>query len=118
VTAEAPIDEDAGDPAVRFILTLGPQVSQVLLAVVDVREFYGRAVLGPGDRLLAVVPVADDERGVRDAVGDQLLLQCAVAVVALVAFLAVGVEPDAPAAAEDAVVSLDKCCEQVPGLLG
>lgn len=87
LTAKALVDEDAGDPIVRLDLPLGLQVSQILLAVVDVRQLRRRPVLRPGDRLLAVVTVADDERGVRSTVGNKPLLQCPITVVTLTAML-------------------------------
>src|SRR5690606_12007707 len=57
-----------------------------------------------------------DQRRVRNAIGDQPLLECTVALIALVPLLAVWVEPDAPTPPEDPVVPLDKSSEELPRL--
>src|SRR3954464_5644637 len=63
VLAEPLVDENAGDPVVGFEVLL----LKVLLAVVDVGQLCGGSILGPGDRLLAVLAVAYDERSMGDA---------------------------------------------------
>jgi hypothetical protein len=60
------VHEDARDPVVRQLVA----GLLVLLAVVDVWQFPRRAVLGPGDCLVAV----EDQGGVRPILLDQLPL--------------------------------------------
>ena len=80
--------------------------------MVDGGQLGRRAVLRPRDGLVAV----HHQRGVGCAGLDVLLLQLPVGLGSLPALGAVGMEPDAPAATEDPVVSLHEGVERRPRL--
>ena len=101
--AMALVDEDAGDPPART----RRRVLRVLTVVLE-PEFLRTAVLAPALREVVLV---EDQRRMRAARPDQLLLQRAgIADAALV----LGVIGDAPAPSVDPVVALDQLRKGVP----
>ena len=97
------VDEDAGDPPARR----RRRVLRVLTGVLQ-PELLPGAVLAPALREVILV---EDQRRMRAASPDQLLLQSAgIADAALV----LGVMRDAPAPSVDAVVALDEVGKGVP----
>src|SRR6185369_2159202 len=98
------VDEEAGDPPVRprrRVLVVGTPV-------LDAGQLAGTAVLAPP---LHDAVLVEHERGVRAAGPDAVLLDRAAHRAPLRPFR---VEPEAPAAAEDAVVALDEVRERRP----
>src|SRR6185437_847711 len=96
----------AGDPPVRrqpllALLVRGPAL--------DPRQVLRRPELAPAQAVVAV----EDERGVCSAGPDELVLAVAVGLGRL-PIDALGVEPHAPATAEDPVVPLDQIGERGP----
>src|SRR5436309_3364359 len=98
-------DEVARDPPVGQI----GEALLVLLQALDPRQLARGPELAPTDAVVA----GEDERRVRVAALDPRELALTVCLVAGMK-LGILVEPDAPAAAEDAVVRLDERCERVP----
>ena len=102
------VHEDARDPVVRQLV----EGLLVLLAVVDVRQFLRRAVLGPRNRLVAL----ENQGSVCSILLDQLLLERVIALCRERLLGVEGVEPGAPTPTEHTVVPLDESGERVPGI--
>src|SRR5262249_43013913 len=107
--APAPValaDEVARDSPVRR----GRQALLVGGAALDPRHLAGCAELAPAGAVAGV----EDERGVRGPGAYALELEMP-ALRRRQLLVVLGMEPQAPASAEDTVVSLDQGCERVPG---
>src|SRR5262249_4610838 len=98
-------DEAAADPPIRHCR----ETLLVRGAVLDLGHLVGSAELGPAETVVSV----EDERCVSGSRANAREL--ALAVDARGVLAVVGVEPHAPAAAEDAVVALDERGEGGPG---